>query len=123
MTNLCLIKNRWTQHLYALYDNLKSGDEVKFMIKSKKLDEIIIIGDKFYYVKKDKEGNIIDVTFDSPDEEKMAAIRFIELLESADNSYEKYVNMVNDEAQTQEVQNHIIQNKEAIIEYKDKFGI
>ena len=40
-----------------LYDNLKSGDEVKFMIKSKKLDEIIIIGDKFYYVKKDKEGN------------------------------------------------------------------
>jgi len=39
-----------------LYDNLKSGDEVNFIIKSKSLDEIIIIGDKFYYVKKDNEG-------------------------------------------------------------------
>ena len=41
-----------------LYDNLKSGDDVKFIIKSNSLDEIIIIiGDKFYYVKKDGEGN------------------------------------------------------------------
>ena len=40
-----------------LYNNLKSGDEVKFIIKSNNLDEIIIIGDKFYYVKKDNKGN------------------------------------------------------------------
>ena len=36
---------------------MKSGDEVKFIIKSNNLDEIIIIGDKFYYVKKDNKGN------------------------------------------------------------------
>ena len=39
-----------------LYDNLKSGDEINFIIKSNSLDEIIIIGDKFYYIKKDNEG-------------------------------------------------------------------
>ena len=39
-----------------LYDNLKSGDEINFIIKSNSLDEIIIIGDKFYYVKKNNEG-------------------------------------------------------------------
>ena len=39
-----------------LYDNLKIGQEVKFKIKSDVLDEIIFIGEKNYYVKKNKDG-------------------------------------------------------------------
>ena len=44
------------QIIQPLYDNLKTGQEVKFIIKSNILEEIIIIGDKWYYVKKNKEG-------------------------------------------------------------------
>ena len=38
-----------------LYDNLKIGDEVKFVVKSNILDEIVIIGEHPYYVKKNTE--------------------------------------------------------------------
>jgi hypothetical protein len=44
------------QIIQPLYDNLKEGQEVKFLIKSNKLDEIIIIGAKWFYVKKNKDG-------------------------------------------------------------------
>ena len=44
------------QIIQPLYDNLKTGEEVKFIIKSSILNEIIIIGDRPYYVNKDKDG-------------------------------------------------------------------
>ena len=38
-----------------LYDNLKSGEKVKFKIKSK-LDEIIIIDEEWHHLKKNESG-------------------------------------------------------------------
>ena len=44
------------QIIQPLYDNLKIGQEVKFIIKSSTLNEIIIIGDKPYCINKNNEG-------------------------------------------------------------------
>ena len=44
------------QIIQPLYDNLKSGDEITFIIKSNILDELIIIGNQFHYINKNKEG-------------------------------------------------------------------
>ena len=44
------------QIVQPLYDNLKSGDEVTFIIKSNILDELIIIGEHLNYLKKNNDG-------------------------------------------------------------------
>lgn len=71
----------------------------------------------------DSDGNIIDIEFTSSDDERMTAVRFIELLEDANASYTKYVDMVNDGSDLSEVKNHIVQNNETIVEYKNRYGI
>ena len=43
------------QIIQPLYDNLKIGEEVKFIIRSKVLDKLIILGERWYYLNKIKE--------------------------------------------------------------------
>ena len=44
------------QIIQPLYDNLKVGEEVKFILKSNNLNEIMIKGDRWHCVKKNKDG-------------------------------------------------------------------
>ena len=44
------------QIIQPLYDNLKLGQEIKFIVKSNVLDEIIIKGEHWYHVKKNNNG-------------------------------------------------------------------
>ena len=43
------------QIIQPLYDNLKIGQDIKFIIKSDVLDELVVIGERNYYLKKNKE--------------------------------------------------------------------
>lgn len=75
------------------------------------------------YEKKDKDGKITPVTFDTEELEKRAAVRYVELMTDSNKSFEKYTELAPNAEDTQQIFELIKENQAKIDQKMQQFDI